>query len=260
MKIMKKALGLVAVGTMAAGGFGYVAPSSDAVVSTVATCSGTKGLGGAKSATVGDGLTDKDNQDVAISLKGVSSDTIGAPTNFGSCSFAAGLGTPDGGKPITVNYNGTKALAKWGVKLTSPEADCNSADTGDLTEWPINGKFSMAFTDGKKFDAYVAIDGFTDPDNDTNTPSDVTASHGIVIKGAAAGADVSAELGFTPVVKDKTQTTQTPYPGYQLDLAGALGCTTPTVGDANVLGIVTTDGASIILALPAAGLSLTKGS
>ena len=258
MKTMKKALGLVAVGTMAAGGFGFMAPSSDAAVTSVASCSGTKGLGGAKSAVVGQGLTDLDNQSVSISLKGVSSDTIGAPTNFGSCTFASGIGTPDGSKPPVVNYNGTKALAKWGVKLASPEADCNSADTGDLTEWPINGKFSMAFTDGQKFDAYVAIDGFTDPDSNPATPSDVTASHGIVIKGVAAGADVSAELGFTPVLKDKTQTTQIPYPGYQFDLGGALGCT--DANPANVTGIVTTDGASLILAMPAAGLTMTKGS
>jgi len=163
----------------------------------------------------------------------------------------------------------TEPILSWGTKLFSREFDCNTADTSDTTEWAPGGSLSFKFTKlnslgkNRALTAAIVIDGFTDPDNNPSSPSDVVAFHGIVSKGLALGADVNGETEFDPTVKDKTQTTTTPYPGYQFDVAGALGCTTATVGDANILLFNNGDngaGASQLLGLPVAGISFTKGT
>lgn len=264
MKIVSKAIRLAVAGSMVAGMMAIGTGSADAAVTSVATCSGMKGLGSIKSAVVGEGLTDSDNKSPAVSVKGVANPSTG--TNFGSCAFASGLGTPDSGKPVVAGYSGTKQIAKWGVKLGSPESDCDTTDTGDTTEWPLNGKLSITFTDlnntakQNKLDGYVIVDGFTDPDNDPQTPSDVVTGHGVVVKGVAVGADIATEVYFDPILKDKLQTTETPYPGYNFDLVGALGCTTATQGDANIAAMMIGDGTSLLLGLPAAGFSLSIGN
>jgi len=258
---MKKAFGAAAVGTLVLGGIGIAAPSSHATVLPVGSCTNLLAIGGAKSTTVGDGVTDKDNQDVTIGSKGVDPSLKGG-TNLGSCSFNAGLSTPDAAKPPVKGYNGTKNVSAWGTKLFSPEADCNTADTTDTTEWPINGTLSDTFTDGNKMSAAITVTGFTDPDSDPSTPSDVVAFRGLVIKGVAAGADVAGESEFDPIIKDKTQTTYTPYIGYQFDIGAALGCTTATIGDANVTAFMngSVGGVSQLLGLPVAGVNLTIGT
>jgi hypothetical protein len=268
VKIAKRALGLVAATGLVAGGLAFLAPPSGAVVLSVGACSNTKALGTIKSTTVGKGLTDADNRDASVSAKGIDP-TVNKGTNLGACLFDSGRSTPDNGKPITKNsISGTgKSIAKWSLKLFSVEADCNTADTGDNTEWPLSGAIGMTFggalnNAGKAYatTGYVAVDGFTDPDNDPLTPSDVVEAHGIVTKGVAAGADIASELYFDPVLKDKLQTTATPHFGYNFDLTGALGCTTPAVDDANILAFVAGDGTSLLLALPAAGTSFTIGT
>jgi hypothetical protein len=264
VKILKKAIGFAAVGGLVAGGIALAAPTSNAAVTSVGSCSGTKGIGTAKSTVINPattkpyGVSDNNNQDVTVGIKGVPNPSTG--TNFGSCTFASGLSTPDGSKPPIKGYNGTKPLTKWGAKLFSPEADCLTSDTGDTTEWPINGKLSVAFADTFKGDGWISVDGFTDPDNDPLTPSDVVASHGLQIKGVAAGADIRADVYFDPAIKDKTQTTETPYPGYQFNIAAALGCTDATPDNADITLFISGDGTSLLLALPAPGITMTIGS
>jgi len=265
-KLIGGASALVLTGSMLA----FAAPAANATVTQVGHCDNLLALGSAKSATINPstgknyGITDLDNLDGAIGSKGVDPNTVGG-TNLGSCSFPVNVaqGVPDGGKPVGVWSNGTHNLTKWSTKLYSREFDCDTTDTGDTTEWAPSGALSMTFSDiiasttkNAAITAQVTVDGFAG----TGT-SDVVNFHGIVTKGAVLGADVKGQTEFDPTVKDKTQTTNTPYPGYQFDVAGAVGCTTATKGDANILlfnnGSV--GGNSQLLGQPVSGITFNKG-
>jgi hypothetical protein len=252
------------------------APASAAVV-TVGTCNNLIALGTAKSTTINPGtgkaygIADVDNIDGAIGSKGVDRDTLKG-TDLGHCNFVGGQGVPDNNtKPTTLMPAGNQSILKWGTKLFSREFDCDTTDTGDTTEWAPSGALSFTFTSlnslgkNRALTAAVTVDGFTDPDNNPGTPSDVVELHGIVSKGIALGADVSGSTEFDPTVKDKTAT----YPGsgayfgYNFDLLGAIGCTTATQGDANILTFNNGDngaGQSQLLGLPVAGITFSKGT
>jgi hypothetical protein len=274
-----KIIGVAVATVLTAGVFAAVVPTTaDAAVTTVGDCSGMKGIGTLKSGLLDGfgkprGITDIDDVDLAVSVKGVDP-AVNKGTDLGSCSFASGLSTPDGGKPVVKGYSGTKDIQKWSSKLTSTEADCNTLDTTDLTEWPINGSFGLAigtapgFLDVRKMTINVVVDGFSDPDNDPNTPSDVVEGRGLVTKGAAAGADVTFGVYFEPAFKDKLQLSDTPYFGYNFDLAAAVGCTDPTASgadpgntavNADIRTVVIGDGTSLLLGLPAQGLDFSFG-
>jgi hypothetical protein len=274
LSIKMKLIGGVSALAMAGGMLAVAVPPAGATVNTIGTCVHLKALGSAKSSTINPGtgkpygITDNDNQDGAISSKGVNPDgSKNLP--IGSCSFPSNstYGVPNSDKPVGVWTNGTHNVTKWGTKLYSREFDCDVNDTSDNTEWSPSGTLSMTFADimptsGKNaaITANITVDGFTD---NGGNPSDVVKFHGIVSKGAALGADVSGETEFDPVVKDKTQTTVHPYPGYQFDVAGALGCSTVPKGDANILAFVNGDdgaGNSELLALPVSGITFTKGT
>ncbi len=105
----------------------------------------------------------------------------------------------------------------------------------------------------------LVVDGFADHDMDPMTPSDIVEGHGIVTKGVAAGADVAFESIFDPIAKDKTQTTATPYFGYNYDVAGAVGCTDVTPNNANILELAGGDTGTSLLGDTAAGFSFTIG-
>jgi hypothetical protein len=268
MRNFKRAISVFAVGGLALGGLAALAPVSGATVIATGQCNNLLALGSAKSTTVGKGVTDADNRDVSVASKGVDPNTKGG-TNLGTCAFNSGTSNPDSSKPPIKGYNGFKSVKKWSTKLFSPEADCNTADTADATEWPINGVLAVTFTDltpvtlkNQALSAQIAVDGFSDPDNDPDTPSDVVEFHGLVTKGVGAGADVTGQTEFDPTFKDSTQTTATPYFGYNFDLGGAIGCTTPAVDDANILlfnnGSV--GGNSQLLGLPVAGIQFTIGN
>lgn len=275
MRKSSKFFGAAISAVMLTGVFAAVAPSAGAVVTSAGSCSGMKGLGTLKSTSIDPvslkpyGITDVNNKDVAVSVKGVDK-TVNKGTNYGTCTYAGGLSTPDGQKPPAKGYSGNKPIFKWSSKLFSPEADCNTLDTTDLTEWPINGAFALQYDAGlNKQSVAVTVDGFTDPDNDANTPSDVVEGRGLVTKGVAAGADMKFEVYFEPALKDKLQTGPTPYFGYNFDLAAAVGCTDPTdsgadpgntVVNANITTVVIGDGTSLLLGLPASGLSFSIGT
>ncbi len=256
-------------GGMVAGAFAVAQPAeSDAVISVVGACDGTKAIGSLKGGILGDGLTDTDNKSATVSLKGIAP-VSASPSDLGECifdPFAAGLAIPDSGKPVVTGYTGTKQILKWGTKLNSPEVDCDQTDSGDTTEWVLSGKFSITFTDlnnlakNQKLDAYLVVDGFTDPDNDPMTPSDVVTAHGVVTKGVAVGADLQTESIFDPILKDAAQLTDTPVAKYNWDIGGAVGCTTATQGDANILYSVNGDAMVSLLGLTADGVTLTIGS
>jgi hypothetical protein len=257
---------LVLAGSMLA----FAAPAAHAAVLSVGGCDNLLALGTAKSTTVGDGITDKDNQDVSLSTKGVDPNVNKGP-NLGACGFNGGLSTPDASKPPVKGFSGIKSVSKWGTKLFSVESDCNVNDTSDNTEWPLSGSLSITFsttsdltTAGKPqaLTAQVTVDGFTDPDNNPGTPSDVVSFHGIVIKGVAAGSDLAGETEFDPTVKDKTQTTNNPYFGYQYDLGNAGGCADTTPANANITAFNngSVGGQSQLLGLPVSGLDFTIGS
>jgi hypothetical protein len=277
LSIKTKLIGGASALAIAGGMLAVAGPPAGAVVTTIGTCNNLLALGSAKSSTINPstgkayGITDLDNLDGSIGSKGVDRNVVKG-TNIGSCNFPSNVaeGVPDGGKPVAVWSNGTKTLTKWSTKLFSREFDCDVTDTTDTTEWAPSGTLSMTFTQiiastGKNaaITAAVTVDGFTDPDNNPATPSDVVSFHGLVTKGAALGADVSGETEFDPTIKDKTQTTGTPYFGYQFDVGGALGCSTPAKGDANILLFNNGDdgaGNSQLLVLPVAGVTFTKGT
>jgi hypothetical protein len=268
---IKKRLLAGASALAVASGMIAVAPSSaGAAVTNVGGCSGTRLIGKAKSATTNPattkpyGISDNDNQDTTISLKGVDPSLNKGP-DLGTCLFAGGLSTPDSSKPAVPGYSGSKGITKLGGKLYSPELDCNTADSGDLTEWPANGKFLMKFDDfntslkNQSMQIHLVVDGFADHDADPETPSDIVEGHGIVMKGVAAGADVAFESIFDPVLKDKFQTTATPYFGYGYDLASGLGCTDEVAGNADITGLVGGDEGLSLLGDTASGFSFSFG-
>ena len=86
------------------------------------------------------------------------------------------------------------------------------------------------------------------------------ALEGIVVKGPLAGADLSGEQYFNPIIKDKLQATDVPYPGYAFDLVNALACSDETADNANITALVLGDGMSPLLGIPAAGITYTIGS
>ncbi len=279
MSIKTRLIGGASALAIAGGMLAAAAAPAGAVVTTIGTCNSLKALGSAKSSTINPatlkpyGIADIDNIDGTISSKGVDR-TTNKGTDLGGCFFVTGEGVPDSGKPVGLwgpglGPLGRHNITKWSTKLFSREFDCDTTDTGDTTEWAPSGALSFTFSDqnnllkGNAITAQVTVDGFTDPDNDPGTPSDVVELHGIVSKGAALGADVTGETEFDPTVKDTSQTTAVPYFGYQFDLLGALGCTTATQGDANILTFVNGDngaGASELLGLPVAGITFTKGT
>lgn len=262
MKIKKIVGGVAAMG-LTAGMLAFSSAPAEAVVRNVGSCTGMLGIMSFKSSVINPdtgkafGMTNTDDKDVAISGKGVPQ-TVGG-TNFGSCTFVAGRSTPDGGKPLVKGYNGTKSITKWGIKLSSPEADCLTSDSTDATEWPLNGSLSIDLADGKKLSAAISVSGFTDPDNDPETPSDVVSGRGLVTKGVAAGADVTTEVFFDPVYKNKDPEITNFYGDYAGDIGGALGCTSPAI-PANILNGLIGDGTSYFLGLPASGISFTIGT
>jgi len=264
--------------TLAAGALAFVAPAANAAVTTVGGCGDLLALGTAKSTTINPstgkayGITDLDNLDGALSTKGVDPTTLKG-TTLGSCIFSSGQGVPDSGKPVGLFAGGAHSLTKWGTKLFSREFDCDTTDTGDNTEWSPSGALSMTFADlnntgkGNALTAQVTVDGFTDPDSNPATPSDVVKFHGIVSKGVALGADVNGQTEFDPTIKDKTATypggaNPGAYFGYAFDIGAAVGCTTATKGDANILlfnnGSV--GGQSQLLGIPVSGITFTKGT
>jgi hypothetical protein len=264
--------------TLAAGALAFVAPAANAAVTTIGGCGDLLALGSAKSTTINPstgknyGITDLDNLDGALSSKGVDPATLKG-TDLGSCIFTSGQGVPDSNKPPVLWAGGGHDLTKWSTKLFSREFDCDTTDTGDNTEWSPSGALSMSFTDlttlgkNQSLTAQVTVDGFTD---NGGGPSDVVKFHGIVTKGIALGADVSGQTEFDPTIKSKTAVypnvpgdpNNGAYFGYAYDIGGALGCTTATKGDANILlfnnGSVA--GHSQLLGLPVAGISFTKGT
>ena len=278
MSIRNRLIGGISAVTLAGGMLAVAAPVAHAAVTPVGTCTDLLAQGKAKSATINPatgkayGVSDNDDQDVAIATKGVDPNTLKG-TDLGSCSFDAGLSTPDSSKPAAKGYSGSHDLVKWGTKLYSVESDCNTADTGDTSEWPLAGALTMKFADlttagkNQQLNGAIVVDGFTDPDNDPLTPSDVVSFHGLVTKGVALGADISGETEFDPIVKDKTVT----YPGgenpgayysYQFDLGGALGCADAIPDNANVVQFQngSVGGVSQLLGLPVAGISFSVGT
>ena len=203
MSIKTKLIGGISALTLAGGMLAVAAPAANAAVTQIGSCQSLKALGTAKSSTINTntgkpyGITDLDNLDGLIAGKGVDR-TTNKGLNLGSCSFPVNVaqGVPDAGKPVNVWSNGTHTLTKWSTKLFSREFDCDTTDTLDNTEWAPSGALSMTFADTTTVNtivkpnaltAQITVDGFTDPDNNPGTPSDVVKFHGIVIKGAALG-------------------------------------------------------------------------
>jgi hypothetical protein len=278
LSIKTKLIGGASALVMAGGMLAFAAPAANAAVTTMGTCNNLLALGSAKSSTVGLGITDQDNLSGALSTKGVGFPSKTDP--LGTCTTTANQGAPDSGKPVGLLAGGSHTVTKWGTKLFSREFDCNTTDVTDNSEWSPSGALSITFADTvlvngipkpNSLTAQVTVDGFTDPDNNPATPSDVVAFHGIVIKGDLLGSDVAGETEFDPIVKDTTQKTnpgpyngnvQPPYYGYQYDLANGLGCQDATPNNANILLFMngSVGGHSQLLLTPLSGITFTKGT
>jgi len=276
LSIKTKLIGGASALAIAGGMLAFAAPAANAAVTQIGTCQNLLALGSAKSSTINPGtgkpygIADVDNIDGSIGAKGVDP-SVNKGTNLGTCSFPSNAtnGVPDADKPVVVWSSGTKTLTKWSTKLFSREFDCNTTDTTDQTEWSPSGALAMTFTQitattlkNEAITAQVTVDGFTDPDSNPATPSDVVKFHGIVTKGAALGSDVAGETEFDPIIKDTAQTTGTPYFGYSFDLGNALGCADATPNNANITTFMngSVGGQSQLLGLPVAGIKFTKGT
>jgi len=274
LSIKTKLIGGASALAIAGGMLAFAAPAANAAVTQIGSCQNLLALGSAKSSTINTGtgkpygIADVDNIDGAIGAKGVDP-SVNKGTNLGTCSFPSNAtnGVPNADKPVGVWGSGTKTITKWSTKLYSREFDCNTTDTTDQTEWSPSGALAITFTElsnlgkGVAITAQVTVDGFTDPDSNPVTPSDVVKFHGIVTKGAALGSDVAGETEFDPIIKDTAQTTGTPYFGYSFDIGAALGCTDATPNNANIVTFMngSVGGQSQLLGLPVAGIKFTKG-
>ncbi len=195
---VRRAMRVALAGLVCAGVFGFAGVDrSDAVVTTVGTCSGHRAIVSNKSTFVwpadgkAAGVTDK-NHDAATSFKGAHAHNGAVGTVGGSCTFSQAVANSG----TTFAGSGSRTIAKWGGKSVTPGTDCLFGD-GNVGEWPASGKLSFSFTDLTKLDAYV-----TDATPST-APQDIRVAAGVVTKGVAVGANVQFEYGVTPVVKDK---------------------------------------------------------
>jgi len=242
-------------GGMVAGAVAMATPGAQATPTNVGGCSGLRALGGAKSTYVdpADGKpagitanlpTAGANHDAKVALKGIGTPSTNAVQ--GTCNFTA-PGTPGGA--------GTFTVSKWSIATASPATDCIS-DT-DTAEWPLNGAAKYALSDASSIATYQTVNGF-EPNPTPGGATDILNSTGIITKGHGVGAMIAAQVYFNPVIKDKTQTTEAPYPGYSYDLGAALGCTGafPT---ADIRGLLIGDGTSPLTGLTANGLNFTVG-
>jgi hypothetical protein len=194
----RRALRVTVAGVLCAGSFGALsADDSGAVVTSVGSCSGHRGIVSNKSTFVwpGDGkpagVTDK-NHDAATSFKGAHAHNAAVGTVGGTCTFTQAVANSS----TTFAAAGSRTIAKWGGKSVTPGTDCLFGD-GNSGEWPASGKLSFSFTDLTKLDAYV-----TDATPST-APQDIRVAAGVVTKGVGVGANVRFEYGVTPAVKDK---------------------------------------------------------
>ncbi len=225
---------------------------SDAVVTTVGACSGTRAIATAKSSFIwpadlkNAGITDK-NHDATVSAKGTHA-VGGTPgTVGGSCGFIQTIAADKG---LSTLPAGTRTIIKWGSKTVSPVIDC-VADTGPTAtgEWPLSGKLSYSYSDLTKTDAYVTTA------NPTGTASDVVVLKGIITKGVGIGAQIESAVGYTPIIKDKLQTLDwdgvggsalgsgDAIQGYATDIGNAAGClatSEPVSETVNLRGIMLT--------------------
>src|SRR5262249_6732558 len=102
----------------------------------------------------------------------------------GSCVFH----TPGG----DVTNNNSVVSAKLAGR-----ASCNTAST-DSSQYPLNGKVTITDTvKSFKESIYVRVAGF-----DTSAGPDIISLTGIDTKGSFAGATLSGEVAFDPVVKN----------------------------------------------------------
>ncbi len=279
MKIASRAMRIALAGGLMAGAFavgGGTPQAESAAPEPIGGCSGMLGLAGFKSSVIdpatgkGWGLTDTDDKDITVSTKGLPN-----PVSYGTCIIG---GAAPGGDVLTIT--------KWGSKISSPEADCvtNVDSTAtppvqepeeDLTEWTINGKFDLTFSDLSKMSTYIRVEGFADGDPSTpeQDPADVVDLYGIVTKGVAVGAVTDSAVFFDPVIKDKTAIAvagtgdgSVPIVGYRVSQAAALGCIDNARNSAgghdqgffkaNILYAAIGDGTSILLGLPASGITI----
>jgi hypothetical protein len=107
--------------------------------------------------------------------------TDGQPTQ-GSCSG-----------PMLNDDHMTVGAKLGGVASCVPNYSGPNADQ----QYPLNGKLTLVnVAKTVKEQAYVRVTGF-----DTSAGPDIISITGIDVKGSMAGASVSAEVGFDPVVK-----------------------------------------------------------
>ena len=279
MKIVSHALRVAIAGGIVAGAAAVAAPSSsDAAVTTVGSCTNTRQTASVKSSFLwpadgkAAGITDK-SHDATVSTKGVHA-VGGVPLTIGgSCTFTQPVA---GGLLNTTLPAGTFSLTKVGAKTTSPNTDCVS--DVDPNEWPLSGKLSFAYSDLTKTDAYVVTA------NPTGSPADLVSLVGIVTKGRAVGAQLTSQVGYTPVLKDTSIVTdwdgtemiseilgintsaadRAVIQGYAIDPA-ALGCQAVVEPTPNALTNLRTlvlngGGVSPILGSPISGTTFTIGA
>lgn len=203
MNVLKRALRIAVAGSMVGGALAVFVPdTSGAAVTTVASCTGQRGLASAKSPDLapdgkGWGVTDK-NHPTSISTKGIHAvgETPGG-VNQGACGFLQAVSFDKG---LTKTPADTKTIAKWGSKVATPSLDCVSESTPDAAEWPPSGKLSYTYDDALKSDVSVS---FKTP---SGSPTDSVQLEGLVTKGVGVGASFSTGITYTPVVKDKLVT------------------------------------------------------
>jgi|GEM_PF-1989749 len=230
------------------------------------------------------GLTNQ-NQDITSSSKGVPRNAAESTAGtVGSCLVEGRIGVAG----ISNNAGAVKTITKAGTKLHSPATSCSSdangngikgepdafvtqqvptglsvANGGDVVTTTaavggdfrtdtraLTGKFSYAFSDLTKSDAYIRVQGFDSGASQANDGDKLATGvviwlTGIVAKGEFVGSTIGGNVWFNPVNKDKSAVTYfdsaTPIttstmgntisyaPGYAGGAGGAgftaLGCT-----------------------------------
>jgi hypothetical protein len=178
---------LAGAGTLAlVGGIAAAAVPASAVnppATAVASCTGEQALAAIKTAA-GTGITNT-LQTSKISVKSLA--TV-APT----CNYSAGFG---GGA-----VDGAAVVAGSLKSSISGQASCNTALIPAPPALPASGKIGWLAGIAKE-QGYVR---FAASDPTVNFYQDVVSLHGLMTKGALAGADIDGGVFQNPTVKDKT--------------------------------------------------------
>jgi hypothetical protein len=232
---------LAGAGSLALAGsmIGVAAPAAHAQPTVIGNCAGQVLLATFyNSAGSAISLTDQTQLSVTVKTKLLKS-KVTKTAIAGDCSSASRPGdaiNPAGGlvSPLTPKAVAGKLIGNAGC-ATGPAAI--AVDATAAAQWPLSGKVTFTMTQLNslakpwQIQLQLGVLGF-----DTVVPDAINLT-GLVLKGAAVGADVGGQIWFNPAVLAPVGTGHLDS-GYDVDLASAVGCQDGTPNNASIVQVL----------------------